>query len=59
MGRECLAAVLQREAEGMLDLAAGDFVVAGKSGKDGQAGSVGGSPGVGTLFVIEKIPDRG
>ena len=50
---------MQREAQGMLDLAAGDFVVAAKSGKDGQAGSVGGSPGVGTLFVIEKIPDRG
>ena len=49
--------MLQGEADGVIDVAGGDFVVADQASKDGQAGSVGGSPSVRALLVAEEIPD--
>src|SRR6266446_9092914 len=51
------AAVLQSEAQRVIDCSGGDFVVAGKAGENRKAGSVGASPRIGTLFVRKKIPD--
>jgi hypothetical protein len=48
---------LQREADRVMDGAGRDFVVADESRKDGQTGSIGGSPRIWALFVTEKIPD--
>src|SRR5271155_6223430 len=56
---ESLAGVLQREAQGMLDLPAGNFVVASESRENGQASRVSGSPGVRTLLVVQQIPHCG
>ena len=59
-GRTKAALLLaRREANGVLDFAGGDFVVANQAGEDGEAGGVGGGPGVGTLLVIEQIPNCG
>ncbi len=56
---ECGAARLQREAQRVVDLAGGDFVVARQAGKDRQACGVGGSPRVGALLVSRQVPDGG
>src|SRR5580704_5424065 len=57
--RERLLAVLQGESQRMLDLSAGNFVVASQTGEHWQTGRIGGSPGVGALLIVEQIPDRG
>jgi hypothetical protein len=55
--REDLAGLRHGEAQGVMDGAGGDLVVAGEAGEDRQAGGVGGGPGVRVLVVGGHIPD--
>ena len=56
--RRC-GAVLKREADGVGDLAAGDFVIADEAWEDGQTCRVGGGPGEWALRVVLQIPNGG
>jgi len=49
---------MQREADSVLDLAGGHFVIANQAGKDWQPGSIGRSPRPRPLFAILEVPDR-
>src|SRR5580692_630771 len=51
--------MLQGEANGMLNLAGGYFVIANQAGKNREAGGVGGCPCPRTLLIGLKIPDGG
>src|ERR1019366_8308527 len=57
--RECGARLRQREAESMIDLAGGYFVVANQTGEDWESGGVRRSPRVGTLLVAQQRPHGG
>jgi hypothetical protein len=56
---DCRAAVLQSEAQCVIDLSSGNFIVTSEPGKNRKAGSVGAGPGVGPLLVRKKIPNGG
>ena len=51
-------ALRQREANRVLNLSGGYFVVTHQAGKDRQAGGIGGSPCPRTLLVGQQVPDR-
>ena len=52
-------ALRQGEANRVLDLSGGDFVVTHQAGKNRQARGIGGSPRPGTLLVGQQVPNRG
>src|SRR5580704_1274522 len=54
---ESVTGIGHGETNGVVDCAAGDFIVANEAREDREACGVGAGPGVGTLLVGEKIPD--
>ena len=58
-GDKCGPRFREREAEGVLNAARSDFVIAHEAGKDRQASRIRRRPGVRTLLIAEQIPHRG
>jgi len=55
--REGVTRIGNGEANGVMNCASGDFIVANEPREDGKACGVGAGPGIGALLVGEQIPD--